>query len=161
VYLSHNTDRASRSSRFERGGGGGRRFLGPMNFPRMIPRICCARPRNSLGRFTGFVVPQVREARAVVYKQRLLWWCVHGTLPGIILGRGNSLPICLWNQLPVTSSTCSPAERNGRRPSGLRGPRENPPFFPRDSPRPTNESADFQFALRTRSLPFCLLQRVK
>jgi len=87
----------------------------------MIPRICCARPRNSLGRFTGFVVPQVREARAVVYKQRLLWWCVHGTLPGIILGRGNSLPICLWNQLPVTSSTCSPAERNGRRPSGLSG----------------------------------------
>lgn len=40
-----------------------------------------------------------------------------------------SFPICLWNQLPVTSSACSPAERSGRGiPQPPEFPQENPPF---------------------------------
>lgn len=40
-------------------------------------------------------IPQVKEARAVVYKQRLVR-CVHGTLPSIILGCGNSLFLSVY-----------------------------------------------------------------
>lgn len=139
-------------ARFERG-----RSLGSMNFPRMIPYIYMLRASEKFARtrFTGdpLIIPQVREARAAVYKQRLLR-CVHGTLPTIILGRGNSpSAICLWNQLPVTSSALrSPAERNGwRRPSGaLESHRKIRRFLIGITGSPTNESADFQFALRTR-----------
>lgn len=129
-----------------------------MNFPRIIPYPLHARERNSPGRDRRIL--QVKEARAVVYKQNLVG-CVHGTLPSHYFRPWKlSFPICLWNQLPVTSSTGSPAGGSGpdlRMPRSFRKIRR---FFLR-VPRPTNESADFQFALRAPSLPFCLLQWVK
>lgn len=79
-------------------------------------------------RFESLQVERRRESHSLQTEARTVctrYAASHYFRPGKL-----SFPICLWNQLPVTSSARSPAERSGRgilQPPEF--PQENPPFL--------------------------------